>query len=140
MTLRLQFGIKFQQYQKTWWGEHGETCEQGWKSVYAMVQWCILVMCVQSEINRDIMKCTWNKMAFNIHSFCNNKLKIKIKFHCFIYVWKSQVPLPVIWNCQLITLTVTYAQEAVQMVLIAKTFVVDHTIFEIALFPIICNL
>jgi hypothetical protein len=31
-----------------------------------------------------IIKCMWNKMAFNAHSFCNNKLKIKLKFHCFI--------------------------------------------------------
>jgi hypothetical protein len=38
---------------------------------------------VQNEI--DIMKCVWNKMAFNVHLFCNNKLKIKIKCHCFIY-------------------------------------------------------
>jgi hypothetical protein len=34
-------------------------------------------------------------MAFNVHSFCNNKLKIKIKFHCFIYNFEyRQVPLP----------------------------------------------
>jgi hypothetical protein len=33
----------------------------------------------------DIMKCMWNKMSFHVHSFCNNKLKIKITFHCFIY-------------------------------------------------------
>jgi hypothetical protein len=33
----------------------------------------------------DIMKCMWNKMAFNVDSFCNRKLKIKIKCHCFIY-------------------------------------------------------
>jgi hypothetical protein len=26
------------------------------------------------------MNCMWNKMTFNVHSFCNNKLKIKIKF------------------------------------------------------------
>jgi hypothetical protein len=35
------------------------------------------------------MKCMWNKMAFNVHSFCNNKLKITITFHCFMYSWKS---------------------------------------------------
>jgi hypothetical protein len=30
-------------------------------------------------------------MAFNIHSLCNNKLKIKIKLHRFMYeyFWKS---------------------------------------------------
>jgi hypothetical protein len=27
------------------------------------------------------MNCAWNKMAFNVHSFCKNKLKIKTKFH-----------------------------------------------------------
>jgi hypothetical protein len=29
---------------------------------------------VQNEINSDKMKCMWNKMALNVHSFCNNKL------------------------------------------------------------------
>jgi hypothetical protein len=32
----------------------------------------------------DVMKCMWNKVAFNVHSFYNNKLKIKIKCHSFI--------------------------------------------------------
>jgi hypothetical protein len=79
----LQFRSKFQQYQKIWWSEHWETCELGWKSVYAMMG-NILVTC-RSKWNKQ----RWNKMIFNVHSFCNNKLKIKIKFHCFIYFWKS---------------------------------------------------
>jgi hypothetical protein len=39
----------------------------------------------------------WNKMAFNVHSFCKNKLKIKIKFHCFIYflIWSGSFATPV---------------------------------------------
>jgi hypothetical protein len=44
MTSRSQFGSKFQRYQKTWRGEHWETCEQGWKIVYAMMG-SVLVMC-----------------------------------------------------------------------------------------------
>jgi hypothetical protein len=31
-----QFRNRFQRYQKIWWGNHWETCEQGRKSVYAM--------------------------------------------------------------------------------------------------------
>jgi hypothetical protein len=34
------------------------------------------------------MKFMWNKMAFNVHLFCN-KLKIKIKCHWLTYIWKS---------------------------------------------------
>jgi hypothetical protein len=33
----------------------------------------------------DIMKCMWNEMAFNVRSFCNNKLRIKVIFRSFIY-------------------------------------------------------
>jgi hypothetical protein len=40
------------------------------------------------------MRCMWNKMIFNVHYFCNNKLKIKIKLHCFIYFENRQVPFP----------------------------------------------
>jgi hypothetical protein len=52
MTSKSQFGNKFQGYQKTWWGERWETCEQGWKSVYAMMG-SILVMCY-SKRNKNI--------------------------------------------------------------------------------------
>jgi hypothetical protein len=30
----------------------------------------------------------WNEMAFNVRSFCNNKLRIKVIFRSFIYFWK----------------------------------------------------
>jgi hypothetical protein len=35
--LKITIQSKFQWYQKTWWGEHWETCKQGWKSVYTMM-------------------------------------------------------------------------------------------------------
>jgi hypothetical protein len=47
----------------------GRVCMQWWAISYGCA--------VRNEINRDIMKCTWNNMAFGVHSFCNNKIKIK---------------------------------------------------------------
>jgi hypothetical protein len=44
---------------------------------------------ISLKTNEDVIKCMWNKIALNIHSFCDNKLKIKIQFHCFIYFYKS---------------------------------------------------
>jgi hypothetical protein len=49
--------IAIQWYQKTW------REEQGWKSVYAVMD-NILVMCCPKR-NKQKMKCMWNKMAFN---------------------------------------------------------------------------
>jgi hypothetical protein len=49
-----------------------------------LLHWCA----VQYEINGDVMKCMWNKMVFNAHSCCINKLKIKTKFHCYIKLLK----------------------------------------------------
>jgi hypothetical protein len=48
MTSRSQFGNKFQWYQETWWGEHWETCKQGWKSVGTM-KGNNLVMCCSKQ-------------------------------------------------------------------------------------------
>jgi hypothetical protein len=38
----------------------------------------------------------WNKMAFNVYSFYN-KLKIKMKFHSFIYFRNSSGPFKCRW-------------------------------------------
>jgi hypothetical protein len=54
---------------------------------------------VHNGIYRDVTKCTWNKMAFSLHSFCDNKLKIKIKFYCVIYIWKSSGSFVAQWHC-----------------------------------------
>jgi hypothetical protein len=59
----------------------GRVCIEWWTTS----KWCA----IQNEIKREITKCKWNKTAFNVHPSCNNKLKIKIKFHCFIYFRKS---------------------------------------------------
>jgi hypothetical protein len=40
-----------------------------------------------THTHTDVMKCKWNNVVFNIPSFCNNKLEIKTKFHCFIHVY-----------------------------------------------------
>jgi hypothetical protein len=56
----------------------GRVFMQWWLTFYG----CAL----KNEINRGIMKCTWNKMAFSVYLFCN---KIKNKMSLLYILWKS---------------------------------------------------
>jgi hypothetical protein len=36
---------------------------------------------VQNDVNKNVVKRMWNKMTFDVQSFCNTKLKFKTNFH-----------------------------------------------------------
>jgi hypothetical protein len=73
--------------------KHGETSsgkpesEAGrvWTQWWTPSQWCA----VQNKINRDVIKCMWNKISFNVRSFCNKNNK---KITPWLLVRKRTIP------------------------------------------------